>query len=472
MREGGLVVALTAPFEELLSRVDDATTRPLFESTAEGSRALYEERAAVYRQAHFGVRTEGRRPGEIAGTIFDLATCAELIPDYALVDGAIVALSDRSYPVIVAPGSLHRVGELARRVLGSGCRQVGIISDSNVAPLYGARVREAFEAEEFTVAEATIPAGEPSKQIDSFARLADEMALAGLDRCSAIVALGGGVVGDLAGYVAASLFRGITCIQVPTTVLAMVDAAIGGKTGINIAAGKNLLGAFLQPAFVLADPEVLATLPVRERRAAFGELVKYALLDGEELYGLVDQLAPGLGREWPSGAGLDDGAGDEPMGFEIPVELIKVIRRCVAIKSWIVSRDEREQSGERTLLNLGHTVGHAIEVATEYEGLLHGEAVALGLIAACRVARQIGKCEGALEERVTATLERAGLDVDLDEWISPRRGEAANRGGALTHLGVDKKRTGSRIRFVTVSKVGAPFFAEIEVAELARILRQ
>jgi shikimate kinase/3-dehydroquinate synthase len=447
MREAGLVVSLTAPLDALTGRVQDPATRPLLARPAEELRALYHEREPVYRQAHVTVQTERRSPAEVARAIAAIVDRAGEIPGYALADASIVALSDRAYPIVVSRGSLGRVGELGWRLLGRGCHKVGIISDSNVAPLYGERVRTSFEDEGFSVVEAVVPAGEEAKQLAHYQRLCEEMVAAGLDRSSAIVALGGGVVGDLAGFVASSLYRGIKVVQVPTTVLAMVDSAIGGKTGVNIAAGKNLVGAFWQPAFVHADPEVLSTLAVRERRAAFGELVKYALIDGEELYGLVDQLAPAMADE----------------ASEIPRELTDVIRRCAAIKSWIVTRDEREETGERALLNLGHTVGHAIEAATDYAAFLHGEAVAIGLVAAARVSARLGLCDGALEERVAGTLRRAGLDVDLDPWL---------RDDVLARIGVDKKRTGTRIRFVTVRAVGAPGLTEIELDELSRILHR
>jgi len=469
-----MVVALTAPLDDLIERVGDVSTRPLLQKPTEQIRALYDERASTYRQAHAGIPTEGLDVEEVAVVAHDLAMRMAPIPQYAFIDAAVVSLGQRSYPVMVAPGSLDRVGELAHRRLGGRNKRVAIVSDTNVAPLYSERVKLSLEAEGFTVVEATVPAGEQAKRIECFSALAEELVAAGLDRSSALVALGGGVVGDLAGFVAATLFRGISVVQVPTTVLAMVDASIGGKTGINLQSGKNLVGSFWQPAFVLADPEVLSTLPVRERRSAFGELVKYALLDGEELFGAVDQLAPALGRE-PTSV-VDDEASDELRGAaepaELPLEVTKVIRRCAAIKAWIVSRDERERTGESALLNLGHTVGHAIETASGYGPILHGEAVALGLLAACRVSTRVGLCDIALEARVKRTLIRAGLDTDLDAWLgrSGEQQDSASNGGVLAHIGVDKKRTGDAIDFVAIRDVGSPTLVELELDELVRIL--
>ncbi len=450
MREAGLVVALTAPLEQLRLRVGDAesrTSRPLLARPAAELADLYRTREPVYRQAHAVVRTEGATPVEVARRVASLVSAAERVPAYALPDASIVALADRASPVMVASGALGRVGELCTRFLGRSCGVVGLVSDDNVAPLYAERVRASLEADGLRVCEVVVPAGEESKQLERFGRVAEALVAGGLDRSSAVIALGGGVVGDLAGFVAATLLRGVRCVQLPTTLLAMVDSAIGGKTGINVAAGKNLLGAFWQPTFVLADPETLATLPVRERSAAFGELVKYALLDGEELLDMVDQLAPAMARE--SG--------------EIPRELTNVIRRCAAIKSWIVTRDEREQTGERALLNLGHTIGHAIEAATDYTAFLHGEAVAIGLVAACRVSATLGLCDPGLEARAAAILRRAGLDVNLEPWL---------RDDVLARVGVDKKRTGSRVRFVTVRDVGVAGLTQIELDELPRLLQR
>lgn len=438
MRESGVVIALTAPLDVLRARVSDPSTRPLLMAPEEDIRALYESRISRYRQAHASVRTEDQGIDAIARQVVRLHVVAEAIPRDSLGNSAIVALSERAYPIIVTSGALERLGELVRSALGDPCTRVGVISDDNVAPLYGERTRAALAGAGFDVVEQVIPAGEPSKCFAEYARLVQAMAAGGLDRRSAIIALGGGVVGDLAGLVAATLYRGIPVVQVPTTVLSMVDSAIGGKTGINIEAGKNLVGAFWQPRLVLADTDVLATLPGRERRAAFGELVKYGLLDSEDLYQAVASLTTNT-------EGIPE-----------------VIRRCAAVKSWIVARDEREQTGERALLNLGHTVGHAIEAAAGYGELLHGEAVGLGLVASCRVSARLGLCDPALETRVVGTLRAAGLDADVDPWLRPE---------VLDRIGVDKKRTGKGIRFVTVQSVGACSTTQLTLSELSRILR-
>ena len=444
MRAAGVVLALTAPLPDLLARAGTVGDRPLLQRSRAEIEALYAARLPVYRRAHAPIATEGRTPVEVARAAMEVLAAAAQVPAYALPGAGLVALGERSYPVITAAGALPRAGELVHSLVPRLTR-VAVVSDDHVAPLYLDRVDAGLAAEGLAVVRAVVPAGEQAKSFAHYQRLCEQLVGAGLDRRSAVLALGGGVVGDLAGFAAATLFRGVACIQLPTTLLAMVDSAIGGKTGIDVDAGKNLIGAIWQPRAVLSDPEVLATLPVRERRAAAGELIKYALLDGDELWDLVDQVTPALARE----------------RGELPAELDRVIRRCAAIKCWTVSRDERELTGERALLNLGHTVGHAIEAAAGWS-LLHGEAIGLGLVAACRVSAALGRSGPAVEERVVASLRRAGLDADLDPWL---------REDVLARIGVDKKRTGGQVGFVTVAAPGTAGTVDIPVDEVSRILR-
>jgi shikimate kinase/3-dehydroquinate synthase len=464
----GLVVALDVPLADALARAGSPDERPLLARSPAEVAALYAARQPIYRRAHAVVPVAGQRAENVAHrarvAVDRAGALGELLPCSVLV-----SLADRTYPVAIGTGALARLGELARGALGADVSRLALVSDSNVAPLHGGTALSALAAAGFDVVATTVPAGETAKSLDSFGALQELLVGAGLDRSSAIVALGGGVVGDLAGFAAATLYRGVPCIQVPTTLLAMVDSAIGGKTGINLEAGKNLVGAFHQPRLVLCDPALLATLPARERRAAYGELVKYGLLDGEELYGEVDRLAGPLGAD----------------SWSEPDSLVTVIRRSVAIKAAIVAADEREAArgpgptgispdagvsvpvaadrggGDRALLNLGHTVGHAIEAAAGYGSLLHGEAVALGLVAACRISAALGLCEPALERRVAATLARAGLDTDLEPWLRP---------DVLDRIGVDKKRTGTRIRFVVLEGPGGARLVPLELVRLREIL--
>jgi shikimate kinase/3-dehydroquinate synthase len=446
MRRHGLVIALAVPLDVALARAGTASERPLLAQPADQIAALYHEREPVYRQAHAVIATDWRDPGEVADECAELISRAAVLDEGTLADSAIVSLGERSYPIAIASGALARLGGLARAALGPSCTRAALVADARVDALHGAAAAAALAGADFDVVRISVPPGEPAKSIGAFASLCDQLVAGGLDRASAVVALGGGVVGDLAGFAAATLFRGVPCVQVPTTLVAMVDSAIGGKTGINLAAGKNLVGAFWQPRLVVADPDVLVTLPARERRAAFGELLKYALIDGEGLYRELDELAPELAREDWSGP---------------PPALLTIIRRCAAIKSWIVSRDEREQSGERALLNLGHTVGHAIEAAAGYGEMLHGEAVGLGLIASCRVSAALGLASPELEPRVVATLGRARLPTDLDPWLRP---------DVLDRIGVDKKRTGTGLRFAALASPGHPRLVTIELLQLREAL--
>ena len=443
MRAGGLVVALAVSLDVALARAGDPASRPLLARAPEEIAALFHARQPFYRQAHAVVSTDGRTPAEVADRAAAAVRAADPLGDDLLPDAAIVALGERSCPIAVAAGaSRDRLAPLLRELLPR-TERVALVTDSNVAALYGAAVAAGLHAAGLDVVRAEVTPGESSKTLDAFGALCDFLVAAGLDRSSAIVALGGGVVGDLAGFTAATLFRGIPVVQVPTTLLAMVDSAIGGKTGVDLDAGKNLVGAIWQPRLVLIDPALLPSLPRREQSAAFGELVKYALLDGDDLYRDVEAIAA------------------DPCA---PTALQRrVIRRCAAYKAWTVGLDEREERGERALLNLGHTVGHAIESASMATPapLLHGEAVALGLLASCRVSAALGLADPALETTVAGTLARAGLATDLDPWLRP---------DVIARVGVDKKRTGPRIRFIAVSRPGAPEAVSLELSRLGEIL--
>ncbi|MBS1123824.1 MAG: 3-dehydroquinate synthase [Deltaproteobacteria bacterium] len=428
MRAAGLVVALGVDVATAEQRAAGGPSRPLLASAA----TLAVTRAPSYRRAHAMVDTTARTIPEVVAAVTAVErTWLRLPPAHR--QATIVALGDRSYAVTVG-GALD--ASLLRDQLGAATR-IAVITDRNVArylPLLGSLVHDILEIEP----------GEPSKAFAVYEQLCNDLVARGLDRGSAIVALGGGVVGDLAGFVAATLFRGIPVIQVPTTIVAMTDAAIGGKTAVDLPAGKNLVGAFWQPRLVACSTDMLATLPARDRRAGFGELWKYALLDGRELWELVAACAG-----WAAG----------PDGTPPPPELRAAIDRSIAYKAAIVGRDERELTGHRALLNLGHTIGHAIESAS---GMLHGEAVGLGLIAACRVSAAITGTRAELESEVAFALAASGLPVDLDRWLTDE---------VLARVQVDKKRIGTNLRFIAVREVGACEPVEVAVTELGRILR-
>ena len=433
MRDAGLVVALGVEVGDAQRRAAGGPPRPLLAGPSVDQLAA--KRAPVYRRAHAVVDTTDRSIAEVAAAVQAVERTWGQLP-FAYRSATMLALGDRSYPVTV--GDALDPG-LVRTALGE-VSKIAVITDRNVAAHWKAALAD------FGDQVIEIAPGEASKSVAQYERIANELVARGLDRGSAIVAFGGGVVGDLAGFVAATLFRGIAFVQVPTTIVAMTDAAIGGKTAIDLPAGKNLLGAFWQPRLVACGLATLSTLPPRERRAGFGELWKYALLDGPDLWRAVAACAP-----WAAGAG---GA--------IPEAMREVIDRAIAYKAAIVGRDEREQTGHRALLNLGHTVGHAIESAAAGR-LRHGEAVGLGLIAACRVSSAVAGTRSELAAEVSEALAASGLPTDLDTWLTD---------DVLARLQVDKKRIGANVRFIVVRDVGACEPVEIAVSEVTRILRR
>jgi len=343
-----------------------------------------------------------------------------------------VALGDRSYDIVIGEGLLETAGEHCKGLeLNSACL---LVTDSNVAPLYSEALSSTLGQSGFQANIATIPAGEPSKSVEQLERLWGEAIDAGLDRASFVMALGGGVVGDLSGFVAASVLRGIQLIQVPTSLLAMVDSAVGGKTGINLPQGKNLIGAFLQPALVLADLDVLQTLPRREFNAGMAEIIKYGVIYDAELFAYIETHIEAI------------------QAMEVEA-LTHLIRRSCEIKAAVVVADEREH-GLRAILNYGHTLGHAIEQVTEYGTYLHGEAISIGMLYASLLSETVCGLEPEITRRQRALFKAFDLPVaaaDLD-WASLR---AAMR--------VDKKAANTVPRYVLaheLGKVGLPLEVE------------
>src|SRR5438309_4240378 len=299
------------------------------------------------------------------------------------IDGAAhevrVDLGARSYPVVIGAGVLAEVGP---RLAAAGYRgRCALVTSERVGTLYREPVVASLAEAGFSPVAVEIPDGEQHKNLAWLAVLYDRLLDAGIERRSPLIALGGGVVGDLAGFAAATLLRGLPLVQVPTTLLGQVDAAIGGKTGINHALGKNLIGAFHQPRLVVVDVATLRSLPRREFVAGLAEVVKYAVIRDAELFAALEAQLDGL-------LGLDESV------------LVPVVASCCEHKAAVVAADEREESGERAVLNFGHTVGHALEVLTEYRRLLHGEAVAIGMVAAARVSQARGLCAAATVERL------------------------------------------------------------------------
>jgi 3-dehydroquinate synthase len=340
-----------------------------------------------------------------------------------LLDSLNVELGARSYPILIGAGLIAQP-QLWQQHLAA--RDVLIVSNTTVAPLYLEQLTRGLAGRR--TVEVILPDGEAYKTLATLARVLDVLVANRFARDCAVVALGGGVVGDLAGFAAASYQRGVGYVQVPTTLLAQVDSAVGGKTGVNHVGGKNLIGAFHQPLLVVSDTQVLATLPGRELRAGIAEVIKYALICDAPLF---DWLETHL---------------DELMGGD-PTALAHVVRRSCEIKAAVVGRDEREQS-ERALLNLGHTFGHAIESATAYRHWLHGEAVGAGLVMAADMSVQSGLLPQSEAARITRLVERAGLPVHIDA-VTPE--------SALEHMRIDKKVLGGRLRLVLLRRLGEAF---------------
>ena len=332
-----------------------------------------------------------------------------------------VALGSRSYPIHLGAGLIDRAELYAPHLRGTAA----ILSNEVVLPLYGARLRKALEAAGARVTELALPDGEAAKSWQTLDLVFDRLLEARLGRDATIVALGGGVVGDLAGFAAATYQRGIAFVQVPTTLLAQVDSSVGGKTAINHARGKNMVGAFHQPVAVISDVATLDTLPERELRAGLAEVIKHgAALDADFFSWLEAHMDELLARERAA--------------------LVHAVRRSCELKAAVVAEDERE-TGRRALLNLGHTFGHAIEAATGFGSWLHGEAVAAGMVLAAELSTRIGLLERPDAERIARLIARAGL---------PTRPPALARSQWHELMSIDKKSAAGRVRFVLLEGMG------------------
>ncbi len=337
-----------------------------------------------------------------------------------------VNLDYRSYDVLVAEGIIARAGELIQQAGLQG--KAAIISDSHVAPLHAASLMAALDSVGIKHTLHTIPAGEASKSLSHANELCSSLAEAGHDRKSYIIALGGGVVGDLAGFVASIFYRGIPFVQIPTTIVSLVDSSVGGKTGVNIPAGKNLVGAFHQPKIVIADPLLLQTLPPREYHEGFAEVIKHACIRDAAM--------------------LDDIAALDPTSRFVPAELIA---RNVAIKARIVEADEHETLSIRALLNFGHTIGHGIEASLPYGKMLHGEAIALGIRAALFLSESKSTLSNASSTKVLDLLKKFHLPLQLDPSITTAT--------IMDKLSRDKKFASGAIRFVLLDDLGSAHVA-------------
>jgi 3-dehydroquinate synthase len=336
-----------------------------------------------------------------------------------------VSLGVRSYSILIGNKLLPALGPQCAK-LGLG-RRCAIISDSHVAPLYAKTAIASLKKAGFDPVLVPVPAGETSKNLKMVQTCCNQLACHRLERKSFIVALGGGVVGDLAGFVAATYLRGIEFVQAPTTLLAQVDSSVGGKVGVNLPAGKNLVGAFYQPRLVLCDLTTLSSLPAREYRSGLGEVIKYGIIYDAALFARLEKnLGLLLKRN--------------------TTELAATIARCCEIKAEVVAQDEKD-TGLRAILNFGHTVGHAIESVSGYGTFLHGEAVSIGQVAAAKISVETAGLPGEEARRIETLLRRAGLPVTID--LPPR--QRARIAGSMK---LDKKVSAGEIQFVLARRIG------------------
>ncbi|MEM8917709.1 MAG: 3-dehydroquinate synthase [Pseudomonadota bacterium] len=357
-----------------------------------------------------------------------------------------VELAERSYDILIEPGALASAGNHVGEHAKNG--RVFVITDKNVASHWLPALRSALDKIDIKCIEKILPAGEATKSWQMLEDLVEGLLAQQIERSDILIALGGGVIGDLVGFAAAIIKRGCKFVQIPTTLLAQVDSSVGGKTAINSKAGKNLVGSFNQPEFVLIDPEVLDSLPDRELRAGYAEVLKYGLIDKPDFFDWCEQNGPDvLGRDTDA--------------------LVHAIAESVAAKARIVAEDERELSGKRALLNLGHTFGHALEAETGYsERLVHGEAVAAGMALAFGYSRRRGHCPEADTRRVTAALQSSNLPFDLASASVQATGTAL-----VAHMMHDKKMQSGRLPFLLANGIGQTFVApDVDLEDVAEFL--
>ena len=405
----GEVLCLSAPFEAIIARLEAGQNqRPLLDGdTSSRLEQLLEQRAGHYASFPLQLDT-GDCP--LDESVWQAQARLGLFHVSGMGAG---------YDVRVANGGLDRLGAILSAYQLKG--PLALVSDDNVARIYGGRALQSLEAAGYTARLAVIPAGEQHKTIDTVNQLWEAFLAGGLERSSTVIALGGGVAGDLAGFAAATYLRGIPWVAVPTTLLAMVDASLGGKTGADLPQGKNLIGAFHPPSLVLADPEVLSSLAEEELRNGLAEVVKHGVIADAVLFELCSR-----DRQTLQG------------------QLDEIVRRAMAVKVRVIQEDPFER-GRRASLNLGHTLGHAIEAASDYR-LKHGEAVSIGTIFAARLAERKGLAPAGLAERIGGTLAGLGLPTEIPPGLDHQR--------ILNAVSVDKKRLGGKVRWVLPVRIG------------------
>lgn len=426
VRSCAIAVWLRAPVPVLLRRVAGRSHRPLLNAgdPAAVLARLSKERAPVYAEADIIIDSSEDPPDMTTDTV------ATALAQHAPTRSITVDLPGAAYDVVIGRGILAGAGARLGRVLPQ--RRAIVVSDTQVAALHLPRLKAALDDAGFVHEALIVPPGEASKSLTRFAALTEDILTLKPERETAIIALGGGVVGDLAGFAAAATLRGLPFVQIPTSLLAQVDSSVGGKTGVNSRHGKNLIGAFYQPRIVLIDSDTLATLPRREAAAGYAEIVKAGLIADPDFY------------EWCEAHGRSLLDGDRDLQEH-------AIARAVAFKAGVVVADPHETAPEngRALLNLGHSFAHAFEAQTGYgPALLHGEAVAIGLVCAFDLSARLGHCDGALARGIAAHLASVGLPDKIGGWPAE---------GLIAHMQRDKKIRNGKLSFVLARGIGAAF---------------
>ncbi len=438
----GSIVCLEAKPETIYERLfreaacsPGTEIRPLLavDNPLERISQLKASRQPYYAKADWTIHTDSLSISEVAEEVI---RAWRLLRRYAPRNDSdkdiacLVETATQSYPIFVGYGLLDKLGEKMKQAALSGTAT--IISDENVFSLYGSKVARILKDAGFAVNSFIVPPGEETKNMDYAIKIYDFLVGHRAERDDIIIALGGGMVGDLAGFVAATFLRGMFWVQVPTSLVAMVDASIGGKVGVNHPEGKNLIGAFYQPNLVLADCQTLTTLPQRELISGWAEVIKHGLILDKEFFEFLETNVNRL--------------------KELEPELLtRAIARSAVIKAQVVSQDEKEREGKRTILNYGHTIGHALEAATQYKRFLHGEAVAIGMMGAAKLSQRLGLLSSDAVERQQALLQKFGLPTSLHAKRSNLKLSIA---GVTRAMELDKKVRGKAIRWVLLQNIG------------------
>ena len=472
LAKDGLIVCLEAKPETIYERLfqeavysPETEVRPLLatDNPLECIRQLKASRQPSYAKADWAIHTDSLSVSEVAEEVIRAWRLLRR-PDFIGVPrndkekaqsgiakdiACLVETATQSYPVFVGYGLLDKLGEKMRQAALSGTAT--IISDKNVFSLYGSKVVGILKDAGFVVNSFVVPPGEETKNMDYAIKIYDFLVGHRAERDDVIIALGGGMVGDLAGFVAATFLRGMLWIQVPTSLIAMVDASIGGKVGINHPEGKNLIGAFYQPNLVLADCQTLTTLPQRELTSGWAEVIKHGMILDEEFVQFLESNVNRLTKLEPE-------------------LLTRAIARSATIKAQVVNQDEKEREGKRTMLNYGHTIAHGLETATQYKCFLHGEAVAVGMVGAAKLSQRLGLLPSAAVERQQALLQKFGLPTSLPAKRSNLRLSLAGVTGAME---LDKKVKEKAIRWVLLQDIGRTVIrSDVPQKEVLAVLQE